>query len=197
MNTEQLSNTKALEIIEDAIQKTKESINEDGFPFILWGWIVTIGNLLTFSFIKAEVPQYIGIFWAIAGIAGGIVTGIYFARKKKSTKVVTHLDSAISSLWISTLIGASIVYIYAIASNNFLLINPILFIIFGIATFATGKISKLKPLTIGGIILWVAAIACFLIQTELQVLIGALGWFAGYLIPGHVTRSIFNKENNA
>ena len=99
----------------------------------------------------------------------------------------SHFDRINAILWYSygIIIFTLIVFGYKI---NFQL-NPVILLVSAIPAFVSGTIIKFRPLAIGGILLWVFGILCFLVGGPWQYLIGAIAVTSGHLIPGLMLRN--------
>jgi len=191
----QFNETKALQVVDEMISIARNRIDENGFLFLLWGWIVFLGNILAYFWQRSEMYGNIGATWAILGTLGGIVTAIYIARKEKAKKVKTYVDRFIAFLWGSFIIALLIFQVFLVRGEHFQLINPIILVITGMATFTTGGALKFKPLIYGGILFWIFGMTTFIITTESQFLISAGAMVLGYLVPGYMLMAKFKKEN--
>jgi len=149
--TEKFDEKKALQLIESTIYAAKNKFNENGFIFRFWGWAVIIGQLLSYTWVALELYQYIGWTWCIIGTSGGFINFLYFRKREKKIKVNTFVDTALGYTWGSVGLGGAILYIYFIITNQ-MMINPLVLMVIGIGTFASGGILKFKPLIYGGII---------------------------------------------
>ena len=95
----QFNEADALKIIESTLSSVKKRISENGFIYLLWGWVVLLGNLASYYWFTQENGPAIGFTWMILGIGGGITSFVYYARREKTEKVKTHLDSLVSYVW--------------------------------------------------------------------------------------------------
>ena len=73
------------------------------------------------------------------------------------------------------------------------MINPLILLLTAFATFLSGVTIKFKPLMMGGMVFWIAAIIGFTVAYETQLLIASAAIVLGYLVPGYLLKS---KNNN-
>ena len=69
-DTESFSPEQSLRVIQSMIDKTKNSISDKSFYFLLWGWLVFIGALLQFTLkviVRTEAHPAAEIFAADMG----------------------------------------------------------------------------------------------------------------------------------
>ena len=195
--TEQFTNTEALKLIESTIAQVKNRMVENGFTLLLWGWLVIMGNIISFVLMQYEAYEMIAVAWTVIGTGGGILTVIDAKKQsKKREELKTHIDRAVGSLWAAVGIGGGIFYFYLIFFGPQGLIGPLVLLVIGIGTFASGLILKFKPFIIGGISFWLFAIAALACQNSYQFLICAAAMIPGYLVPGYMLRSLFKQQQD-
>lgn len=184
MEQEQTLDTQeSLRIIEDMIQKAKFNFSQGSFYFILWGFLL-IGAALVQQFYGGEM-SWIG--WPIAGVIGGIGSGIYGARSSKDQPMM-HLDKMYSAIWIVFFV--TIIFLLAGLVGNGIDPNGYIMIIAGFPTLLTGLILKFKPLQYGGVGFFILGVASIFFLQEWSSLIYAVSMVQGYLIPGFIMRGM-------
>ncbi len=182
---------ESLQIIEKMINRTKGNLHDNSFYFLLWGWIILIGNIgqIIFSrFPNFEKPYLI---WLIV-IPGMIASFVYGMKQGKKTRVSSHLDRVNFLIWMSFLVSYVIVIIFMKEINY--KVTPIIFLLAGNATFLTGIVIKFKPLIWGGIVFWIGVLGLFLIPAGYVEFVSPIIIILGYLIPGYLLK-IQNKKN--
>ena len=75
------------------------------------------------------------------------------------------------------------------------MVNAIILMPVGAATFLSGIIVRFNPLLVGGVVFWISGIACYFVNSTDQYLIGGIAMIFGYLVPGYMLRN--QKENHA
>ncbi|MFQ5335081.1 MAG: hypothetical protein ACE5DN_03300, partial [Flavobacteriales bacterium] len=186
---------QALKLIESTIQQARNRMGEDGFIFLLWGWIVLSGSLMSYIFLHIGYAIGVGIAWAVLSIAGGFISGHYYRKKRIREGGYAHVSRLIGYVWGATGLGAGIFYFYLIINGPGELINPFVLCAAGIATFATGRVIRFKPLIAGGISFWIFALFALIFRSDIQFLLSAAAMITGYLIPGYILRSIYRKSH--
>lgn len=181
------SEQEALQLIEQTILNTRQRFKDDGFSLIMWGWIVIIGNIMSYLAITQEI-NYLHMYWAIACPIGGIVSGIHGAKQSKRENVNTYSTNVIKFIWMGSGIAAIILW-FGAAKLGWQYINSAMFVAFAVPVFITGGIMKFKAGVIGGLVLFVFGIISFFIAEYSWVyLVASLGWLLGYLVPGYLLK---------
>jgi len=191
-NEKELKPEESLQIIEKMINRTKGNLHDNSFYFLLWGWIVLIGNIGQIILSRIPTINKPYLIWLII-IPGIIANFVYGMRQGKKNCVRTHLDRVNFLNWISFLVGYAIILVFMSKFNY--KIEPIIFLLAGNATFLTGIIIKFKPLIWGGIVFWLGVIGLFLLPTNLVVFVSPIIIILGYLVPGYLLK--FQNKKNA
>ncbi len=177
------------------IENSKAKIRDNGFFYLLWGWLVLIASLSNFILLiidydKAWLP------WPILMFGGGIVSGIAGYRLGKRIKVRTFFDTAMIYLWYGFLATIFIILFAAAKGNlSWVVTNALIIALYGLGTFVSGGILNFKPLIWGGIFSWILAIVTLFIPDLYSLLAVALSIVVAYLIPGYMLKSRFNKTS--
>lgn len=181
---EKLTNEESLAIISKMINTAKGNIKGSSFHFLLWGWVIAIGNLGHFYLIKHTSYEQPYMIWLIT-IPAWIISMVYGYKKSKSARVKTYSDGLIMWVWLSFTFSIVIM----IGSGQFGEMIPGLILLFaGMAAFLTGLILKFKPLILGGSSFWIFAVICFMVSPLYSLLVSAVAVIVGYLIPGYILK---------
>ncbi len=192
-NNEDFSPRQSLELIENMISKTKNSVADSSVYFLLWGWVVFIAcvaqyilkNLLHFE------QHYYAWFLILAGMAGSIYLGI---KKDKEVKVKTYVDESIEYVWMSIGISFMIMaFIFSRAGWQYCF--PFYMLMYGMGCFISGRLIKFAPLVWGGIGAWVLAVFATWLDYDTNILVTAVAVLISYIIPGYMLRSKYKKSN--
>ena len=180
-----LSTQQSLDIITKMIRQAHGNVKRSSIYLILWGAVITLANLGMFGLMWSEYPRPY-LVWLIA-VPAWILTIYISYRRGKNVSARSHLDRINAILWYSYGIAIFTLTFFGYKINYQL--NPIILIVSAIPTFVSGTIIKFRPLAIGGILLWVFGILCFLVGGPWQYLLGAVAVTSGYLIPGLMLRN--------
>ncbi|MBU2649580.1 MAG: hypothetical protein KKA81_01485 [Bacteroidetes bacterium] len=178
-----------LKVIIETIENAKNNIRDNGFFYLLWGWLVLIASLLHYFLQNYTGFRYFFIGWPVLMISGMIVSIVYGIRLGKRAMVRTYLDSMLIYLWWSftfTLILLLFMTFYGFIS--FEVMNPLIVILFSMCTFVSGGIMRFRPLIIGGLMGWILGGAAFFVERDSQLLLTALAIVIAYLIPGYILK---------
>tara|TARA_R110002033_G_C3865283_1_gene236822 strand:+ start:148 stop:717 length:570 start_codon:yes stop_codon:yes gene_type:complete len=184
-NQNQLTPTESLKVISEAINQTKENIKDQSFYYIMWGWLISIASFTHYVLLFKDFKQSY-LPWLILMPIGWIVSITYAMKKEKSLKYETYLDVFLKNLWI--VIGISFIGIIFISSS--LKVNPTSFILLlaGIGTLVSGLTMKFKPLSIGGIMLFIFSIVSLFVGNSETLLVNGIAIIFGYLIPAYLLK---------
>jgi len=189
MNEKQLTKDESLQLITEMIGQAKRNFAKGGsFYFLLWGWVVMIANAGHYVMMKWQLFDKPYLIWVLT-LPAAVISIIYSARMDQKTLVKSHLDRMYGIIWITVFICAVLLLTF-IGKNE--TINPIVLLFAGLGTFLSGAMLRFTPLILGGIALWIAAGVAFKLPVNDQSLVGAIGIFAGYLIPGYLLRKAEN-----
>lgn len=186
-NSKELNPTESLNLISEAIHKTKENIKGQSFYYIMWGWIITLASfshyiLASFTGFKM---QYLP--WLILIPLGWILSIAYGIKSEKVKPYESYFDSFLKYLWV--VLGVS--FIVAVFVSVSLRINPttLVLLLAGIGTLVSGLTLKFKPLSIGGVFLFGFAVASLFVDKSLILLIHTIAVVVGYLIPAYLLKN--------
>lgn len=199
MEDQTMSGQESLALIESMINKAKNQFNENGYFYLVWGWVVFFCSLMHYFLgfqLGYEVASRVWMLtWVVV-----IYQVIYMTRKKRKERVKTYTEDIISAIWIIFAISilTTLVIIRRLPENNFFtVLNPLILVLYGVPTFLSGVILRFNALKIGAIACWVLAIIAVFVDPLQHLLFIALAMVVAWIIPGYLLRSKFKKENNA
>lgn len=194
MTEENFSPQDSLHLIDSMINKAQRRFSENGFLYLLWGWVIfacSIGHFLLIQLKWLDNPE---IIWTACWLAV-IFQIIYLAKKKKTIKVKTYSDEIIDYIWISFGISMLIIGITLGRADGWIYLNTLILMLYGTPTFLSGVVMQFIPLKIGGIICWSLALIAVFIPPLYSLLLLATAVVAAWIIPGYLMRIKYNKEN--
>jgi hypothetical protein len=197
-NSDSFDENQSLQVIKEMIKVSQKKLKNDGILFILWGWISFLTYLL--EFVVQSVPHtyqmtlfkgYTTIVLAVFGLG---FSSIYIYRK--SRKASTYIGISLRYVWLSMFAG--MVLINLIQGNvlhkiTFELQLPIFMVLVSFALVVTGGILRYKMIIAGGIIFGLLAYLASFFSLHQQLLIEAIAWGIGFIIPGHI---LYSKRNS-
>src|SRR5688500_10481107 len=98
MQDKTINEQESLLLIHQMIQAAKTKISEDGFLYLLCGWLVLAASLAQFGLLLVNY-QYNYITWPVLMPLGAIVSVWYGMRQKKAETVKTYVDEFMGYLW--------------------------------------------------------------------------------------------------
>jgi hypothetical protein len=186
-NEKSLSALESLQVITDAISKTKEDFKENSFYFMLWGWLITLASFSFFVLHQYTAFQYYFLPFPVLVVAGIITTLTWFFKRKSAHPTEGYFNYFLSRMWL--VIGISfIITVFVSVSQK---LPPFLYtsIIAAIGTLVSGLAMKFNPLITGGILFFSAAVIGIYIPAGYQPALFGTAIIAGYLIPGYLLKS--------
>ncbi|HQW84751.1 MAG TPA: hypothetical protein PK987_09830 [Ferruginibacter sp.] len=189
-----LSPNESMQLINSMINQAKNRFSENGFLYLVWGWLIFICSILHFIFLKLNLFKHPEIVWTSCWLAV-IFQIVYLSKRKKKEKVKTYSENIVNYIWVSFGICMFIVVIIMSRFNNWSLMNSIILLLYGTPTFLSGISMQFKPLIIGGIICWGLAILSVFIQPVYVLLLLATAVFSAWIIPGYILSSKYKLQN--
>lgn len=177
--------SQSLDLISRMIREAQGRVQKNSFYFLLWGWVILLGNAGMFLLTQFNYPHPY-LIWVIT-VPAWILSIARGVRQKRNAQTTTHFDRISSALWIS--LGVVILTVVAFGYKINFQINPTILLVSAIPTFTSGIILKFRALAIGGVVFWLSAIISFLVPREFQPLVGCAAIACGYLIPGYMLKN--------
>jgi hypothetical protein len=184
MSTEsdKLNPQQSLELIQAMINQAQGNVRDNSFYYLFWGWVIAAAQLG--SFILQQIDfDYPYAVWLIIPLAW-VVTFIYASRQARQAGSSSHLDKINMTLWICFGVFAMTVPMMGHFINY--QIDAVILLGGSLATFTSGVVLKFRPLRVGGLLMYAAAVACFFIPAEFRSLLAAAAVAGGYLAPGYL-----------
>ncbi len=185
MNKEHpLTAEESLNLIGDLILKTKENIAENSFLFLLWGWLLAAACISKFLLETLAHARYSSSPFPILAAVGMVSTIMYYSKKAKY--IETNTNHFIRQLWTILMFCFPIIVFISISYR----IDPTSYILLleGIGTIVSGRVLRFKPLQLGGVAFFSAAIFSMLIPDEYKYLIHAIAIITGFIVPGYLLK---------
>ena len=186
-NTKKLNPTESLSIISEAINKTKENIKDQSFYYILWGWLSTIASFAHYLLAAFTKYSFDYLPWLILIPLGWIASIWYGIKKSKNKSYETYIELFLKHLWI--VVGLSFIVGVFICVSLKINPTPIALLLAAIGTLISGLTLKFKPLSIGGVLLFIFSIVSLFIETSNILLLHTIALVSGYLIPAYLLKN--------
>jgi hypothetical protein len=192
MEEKDINAEEGFEIIQQMILKAKNKLADDGFYFILWGWLICIAASSQYLMFQMNVNNNF-LVWPFVVVTGIIVSIVYGYKSEKKRKVKTHIDKILNFVWIAFGI-ALFITLFFIGVHGMKTTYFFLLLLYGIGTFISGGILGFKPLIMGGMIAFILAIISVFFSEIDQLWIVSLALLCSYIVPGHLLRAQFIKQ---
>ena len=199
MAAEKFDPQESLQLIDDMIRKAKASYHETGIGSILWGTVVSICGLVSWSQrqFNYDLPFDIWVLTAVAIIPQIIIT----RKEQKQRAAVRYEDRAMGYIW--TTFGFSVLLLITIINLVFFHlrenvseampvygddVSSFFLLLYGIPTIITGGIMRFKVMLWGGIICWSLIIPSLFLPAKTDMLLIAVAAISAWRIPGIILR---------
>ncbi len=191
----ELTPNESLQLIEGMINKAKNQFAENGFLYLLWGWVVFVCAVTQYILIMYSNYSKPEIIWSLTWLV--VIFQIFYLSKQEKKKTVkTYSDELIGYVWMVFGFTMFIVGFILGKNNSWTSMYPIIIGLYGMPTFLSGAIMKFKPLKIGAICCWFLAIIAAFIPLKYSLLLIAIAVIVAWIIPGYLLRKKYLQENN-
>lgn len=195
MADDQLNEQESVQLIRNMLERTQHQVSDNGFYFLLWGWLVFLSALLNYiGWLIVGSREFIYLPWAILMPMGGVITAIYSQRQMKKQTVVTYTQELLNKVLIAYLVSMFIILFIGMYAYGWEKCYPFLMIVYGIWLFVSGSAIRFRWLVAGGIFTWCCAVVTFFVPSPHQLLMLSIAVLGGYIIPGHLLRNRFRKN---
>lgn len=198
MTSEQFSAQENLAYIKQIMNDTRRSQNDNGIISIVWGILVTLGQIG--NYVLTETRTWSGFIWLWPSI---IIIGWLFvlveSRSKKEQLAKTFASNILGSLWISAGISMTVIGLGAAASGlvNGYAINPLISTVLGGTYYVTGLLNGKKldqKLSYGW---WLGAVVMFILPGPFSFLLFAAMMVLFQVIPGILSYRSYKASRGA
>lgn len=179
-----LNPQESLRVIRETIDLAKHSFRDNGFHFLLWGWLVVFASAAHYYLAEIQHVQRPDLAWLIMVVIGMPAAVIYEWRRGKKEKTKNILHDWYGLIWLGFFI--SMMISIPMTVRNGLSPIPFILILIGFATFMSGVLLRFTPLLIGAAVMWAGALWCMFLPPALHLLIQAGSAVLGYLVPGYL-----------
>jgi len=197
MRDEQITGSESIQIIQNMINTAKNQFSENGFLYLLWGWVVFICSIGHFILLNVVKYEYHYMIWLLTWAA--VIFQMFYLRKKsKEAKVKTYAEDIVKYVWITFVILMFLVGVILgilMGKDYYKHMYPLFLVLYGMPTFLSGIILRFKPLVVGGIACWVLAVPASQLSYDYQLLVLALSVAIAWIVPGYLLQKKYKKEN--
>ncbi len=193
MKNSTLTPEQSLLLISKTIEETKERFRENGHIFVFWGilMLIVIGSQFILSLLELyKFTLYPNYLYPL----GGVYMIYIWLKENKQNKPKTIIGNILGNLgWI---VGINLMVMGFFFSGQLgEAIAPVFLILFALFIIVCGLAIKFKPLSIGGAMVNLLALATFFLDREYHGFSMMLGALIGLIIPGILLNIARRKEN--
>lgn len=187
-----LNPEESLRVIRETIDLAKNSVRENGFHFLLWGWLVVLASLVEYYLLSQGYGDKAHLAWAALPLLGVPAAILYEWRRKKTAQEQNIVRRWYGQVWmafgISLLVGMALAIVMEFPPV------PVILVLAAFATFLSGVLLRFNPLIFGAIVFWIGAVACLTLPVEAHGLLQAGATILGYLVPGYLLNAQARKS---
>lgn len=187
---------QSLTLIEQMIAAARNDHRERGDGWLIWGWLLFIASILSIVFMLLEYYDPIEWIWG-ALVFIGFFIAFFISAKRKRSEVLTYVQSLLRKFTTGFFIS-----LFALIAASYITRSYYAFgyyyILYAFWMFIHGSAIRFTPLIVGAFINWAAAIFIFFAKDNFLsiMIISAIAILAGYLVPGYMLRSQYNRLGN-
>jgi hypothetical protein len=189
---ENTTGQESLKIINEMIETAKNSVSDNSFHYLLWGWLVFIASGVDYFLLTVKHYPSHWIAWPFLMGLGGVAAFLYFIFQKRKETVKTYFGTFLGYTWFSVLVA---LFLTAFVGARFgdRAAYPVIMIIYGMGLFVSGKTFRFIPLVVGSICCWVCAMVACYVTFDIQLILLAVSVLSGYIIPGHILKMHYHN----
>ena len=188
---EELSPESSLRLIHQMIDKAKNTVADDSFYFLLWGWLVFVASISQYVLKVVFQSPYHYTVWGLM-IVGIIVSVIHGFMMNKKRTVKTYVEELLDYLWISIFLSY-ILFGFIFARTGWQNCYPFYMMLYAMGSFVSGRALKFSPLVWGAIVSWILAMISTFTSYDTNILLCGLAVLASNIIPGYLLKNKYRK----
>jgi hypothetical protein len=188
-----LNPQESLRVIRETIDLAKRGVGENGFQFLLWGWLVVAASLAEYYMLVNGYGVRAHLAWMVMPVIGAPVSVIYEWRRDQKQKERNTVREWYGYLWLGFGISLILALVTSILRQSPPI--PMVLILAGFATFLSGILIRFRPLVFGALVLWAGAALCLVVAVREHSLIEAGAVILGYLVPGYLLNQKARKNH--
>ena len=183
---ENFSVEESLQVIHTMIDKTRSSVADNSFYFLLWGWLVLIGALLQYVLVVFVKTPANGAAWNVMFI--GFIVSIIRRSRQKPRRVKTYVDEGLANIWLCILVVQLLMVFVFFRRGDWEHCYTFFILLYSVGCFLTGRLLKFAPLIWGAASCWALALLMTYVDVTTNMLLMAAAVLFSYIIPGYLLR---------
>jgi hypothetical protein len=188
------SHEDGLKTIYAMITSTRNTIGENYLFYLLWGYLVGLACISEYILMRIVHYEQHYMVWPVLMGLGMVLSGFLTIRRQKRSTYKSAIGNIMSYLWGGWLVSLLIIMYFVTQIGNHSLILPFTMVMYGMGIFISGGVISYRPLIIGGIISWIAAVVAYFQPYNVQLLLMTATVIVSYVIPGHMLRIEAKKQ---
>lgn len=188
------THVQSIQLIEQMIRSAKNEHRENGSGWLNWGWLLFIASIASAIVMKAGLYGIISKIWLGVLLVGGAIELFIYLRKRPPVLVKSYVEELLNKFERGFFISLIVMVTASFISGKVSAFGYY-YILYAFWMFIHGSAIRFKPLLVGAVINWVAALAIFWVNDFFYAMvISAAAILTGYLIPGYMLKNQFNKQ---
>lgn len=194
MSNESLSEKQSLGIIEDMIHTARQEQTGAAYHLTLWGILTGLYCLSLYIGFTYKL-EWLSLAWILFPI-GGILSVLRSRKDEKEEKTKTFSDRLYGFTWGGLGFCVAIIMLFGtkLGVGN---VMPIIILLYALAAFITGGVSKYYPSIIGAVLCAVCSIFAFYSEFTTQFLYCAAAMVWACIVPGMMMKGYYKRKANA
>jgi len=194
MKDRKITEEESWDLIHQMISVAKEDHHVTGITWLLWGWMLFGASILSLVFAYLNWWSYISWAWTGMLLLGSIVYTFARLRQKEQQMVKTYVQELLQKFGTGFFISLFVI-IASTGLDKSGFSFGYFYVLYAFWMFIHGSAIRFRPLIIGAVVNWAAAIAIFIIQDfKYDMMISAVAVMAGYLVPGYMLQARNRKK---
>jgi Flp pilus assembly protein TadB len=194
MEDKRLTEEESLGLINQMIRAARDEHRENGEGWLIWGWLLFAASVLSVAFSFLRLHHYIGPTWTSMLVIGLIIYLLGHVRKQRSKKVKTYVEDLLDKLGTAFFVSLFLLIAAASLSGSQNFGFGYYYILYAFWMYIHGTAIRFRPLIIGAMVNWTAALAIFLITDfAYDMIVSAVAVLVGYLIPGYMLNAEYKR----
>jgi hypothetical protein len=183
---------ESLRVIQTMIDKTKTSVADNSFYFLLWGWLVFSAALLQYILVVYVRTPLNGEAWTIMLI--GFFVSVVRGAKKQPKRVRTYIDEGLSNIWICIVILQILIVLIFFIRGDWEHSYTFFVLSYASGCFLTGRLLRFVPLVWGAVASWAITILMTFVDIPTNMLLTSAAVLVSYIIPGYLLRRDYKMQ---
>jgi hypothetical protein len=188
------SHEDGLKTIYAMITSTRNTIGENYLFYLIWGYLVGLSCISEYILIRIVHYDRHYMVWPVLMGLGMILSGYLTIRRQKRSTYKSVIGNIMSYLWGGWLVSLLMIMYFVVQLDNHSLILPFTMVMYGMGIFISGGVISYRPLIIGGVIAWSAAVVSYFQPYNVQLLLMTATVIVSYIIPGHMLRTEAKRQ---